>query len=228
MYVYITLSLFVAIIISIIFVIVRIRKTQTIPIKKQTIKEMTAQFTDILYKNPKNIYARNALFYIIENICGNQSGDIDDYTLYDILNALLFCCDMYYDDTDGRSELMRKIIDVYYKCRLTMIKELKIYYLQGEYQIKIHIYYHMDGENGYRMSKEHHMINYDTYKYIINTWHHHKMTYYFYNKSKIKQVKPIEIDNNIFPACSYRPQLLNFGLAPFNFQQLEKFEKIFI
>jgi hypothetical protein len=124
---------------------------------------------------------------------------------------------------------MKRIIDVYYKCRLTIIKELKIYLSSnGEYKIKIHIYYHGDGDNAYRMSTEHHTINYDTYKYIIDTWHHYKMTYYFYNKSQIKQVKPIEIDNNIFPDFSYRPQLLNFGLAPLYFQEFDKYSNLFI
>jgi len=187
---------------------------------------MTKQFIDILYKNAKNIYARNALFYIIENIYRNQSGDIDDYTLYDILNVLLFCCDMYNNDINSKSEIMRKIIDVYYKCRLTIIKELKIYYFRGEYRIKIHIYYGDD--DCYRQSIENHTINYDTYKYMIDTWHHYKMTYYFYNKSKIKQVKPIEIDNNMFPNCSYRPRLINFGWAPYNYKQLEKYNNLFI
>lgn len=185
------------------------------PIKKRTIKEMTTQFIDILYKNPKNMYAIDALFYVIENVYRQPTTEINDYALYDILNVLLYCCDMCYDNIDTRSVLIRRIIDVYYKCRLPIIIELKIYKSShNDYRIKIHIYY-KDGENGYRSSTENHNINYDTIKYIIDTWHHYKMTYYFYNKSEIKQVLPIQIDRSLLYDCPYQNKIANFGLASY-------------
>lgn len=196
------------------------------PIKKQNIKEIVKQFKDILYKNPKNMYAIDALFYVIENVYRQPNTEIDDYMLYDILNVLFFCCDMYSDIND-RSVIFRRIIDVYYKCRLPIIKELKIYRSSyNDYRIKIHIYY-KDGENGYRSSMENQNINYDTIKYIIDTWHHYKMTYYFYNKSKIKQVLPINIHTSLLYDCPYQNKIANFGLVSTIYYS-ENFEKLFI
>ncbi len=196
------------------------------PIKKQTIKEMTKQFIDILYENPRNMYAIDALFYVIENVYRDPTTEIDDYTLYDILNVLLFCCHMY-SDIYERSVIFRRIIDVYYKCRLPIIKELKIYKSSyNDYRIFIHICY-KDGEKCYRSSMENHIINYDTSKYIIDTWHHYKMTYYFYNKSKIKQVLPINIHKSLLYDCPYQNKIANFGLVS-EFYNLKNFEKLFI